>query len=64
MERQRPHTNFPFAEGVGIFFGIVAWDLLVDGHMAPVKAALIAAPCSLVWFGVRCWKEKKHGKHH
>ena len=58
MPASRP--KFPLAEGVGIFVGIIAWDLLTDGHMETIKAALIAIPCSLVWFGIRHWKAKTH----
>jgi uncharacterized membrane protein (UPF0136 family) len=57
----RPHTTFPIAEGCGIFFGIVAWDLLTEGHLEIIRAAFIASVCSLVWFGLRCWKARnKH----
>ena len=59
-----PRTTFPIAEGIGIFVGIVAWDLLSDGHMDIAKAALIAAPCSLIWFGIRHWREKTRNKPH
>ena len=60
-----PHTTFPVAEGIGIFVGIVAWDLLADGHIEIIKALLIATPCSLVWFGLRRWREKgKDGDRH
>lgn len=51
------HTTFPIAEGVGIFVGVVAWYLLADGSFEVLRALLIAIPCSLVWFGVRCWKD-------
>ncbi len=54
-----PHTTFPIAEAVGIFVGVVAWYLLADGHIEAVKALLIAAAGSIVWFGLRCWREKK-----
>jgi hypothetical protein len=57
-----PHTTFPVAEGVGIFIGIVAWDLLTDGQLEVIKALIIAAPCALVWFGVRCWKDRTRNK--
>jgi hypothetical protein len=53
-----PHANFPIAEGLGIFVGVVAWDLLADGHLEIIKALLIAVPCSLIWFGFRRWREK------
>jgi len=46
-----PRTRFPIAEGFGIFFGVVAWDLLADGHLEIIRAAFIASVCSLVWFG-------------
>lgn len=54
--------TFPIAEGLGIFVGIVAWDLLTDGRMNLAKALLIAAPCTLAWFAVRYWKEKNKDK--
>ena len=57
-----PRTTFPVAEGVGIFVGIVAWDLLSDGHPNIAKAALIAVPCSLVWFGIRYWRARGNKK--
>jgi len=55
-----PRTTFPMAEGAGIFVGVVAWYLLADGHIEFVKALLIACGCSLVWFGLRCWKNRRH----
>ena len=54
----KPQVTFPVAEGLGIFVGIVAWDLLTDGRMDIAKALLIAAPCTLAWFVVRYWKQK------
>ena len=60
--RPTPRTRFPVAEGVGIFVGIVAWDLLIDGQMNLVKAILIAAPISLAWFAVRYWRAREHDK--
>ncbi len=59
-----PPTTFPVAEGIGIFVGIVAWDLLADGQIEIIKAALIAIPCSLIWFGLRRWRDKPHDKRH
>jgi len=53
-----PLANFPVAEAVGIFVGIVAWDLLSEGRMEIIKALAITAPCSLVWYGIRCWRDK------
>ncbi len=54
--------TFPVAEGLGIFVGIVAWDLLTDGRVDIAKALLIAAPCTLAWFAVRYWKQKTKDK--
>ena len=51
-----PRPPFPVAEGVGIFIGVVAWDLLAEGHMDVAKAAAIAIPCSLLWYALRCWR--------
>jgi hypothetical protein len=53
---------FPVAEGLGIFFGVIGWDLLSDGHLEVVKAALVAAPATLAWFGLRCWNERNRDK--
>ena len=47
------------AEGVGIFVGVVAWYLLAEGHIEVIRALLIAGGCSLVWFGLRCWKNRR-----
>jgi hypothetical protein len=52
-------AKFPLAEGIGIFVGIVAWDLLIEGTPDLLKALLIAVPCSLVWYGVRRWKWRR-----
>lgn len=54
--------TFPVAEGLGIFVGIVAWDLLTDGRMDIAKALLIAAPCTLAWFAVRYLRQKLKDK--
>lgn len=51
-------TTFPLAEGIGIFVGIIAWDLLSEGRTEVLKALLISVPCTLAWFAVRCWKQK------
>ncbi len=55
-------VTFPLSEGIGVFIGVVAWDLLADGHMDIYKALLIAAPVTLGWFGVRCWKARSADK--
>lgn len=59
-----PRATFPMAEGVGIFVGVVAWHLLADGQIEAIRALLIAAGCSLVWFGLRCWKNWRHQAPH
>jgi hypothetical protein len=59
-----PHTTFPVAEGIGIFVGIVAWNLLADGHLEIIKAGAIAISCAVVWYGLRCWRDRPHNKHH
>ena len=58
-----PRTIFPLAEGLGIFVGVVAWDLLTEGNLEIIRAAFIASVCSLVWFGWRCWKNKTRNKY-
>ena len=58
-----PHTTFPVAESIGIFVGIVAWDLFNNGQIEFIKALLIAGPCSLIWYGLRYWKAKVRNKH-
>jgi hypothetical protein len=57
-----PRVSFPIAEGVGVFVGVVAWDVLADGHPEVIKATLIAGICSFVWFAFRCIKEKNRNK--
>ena len=58
------HTAFPIAEGLGIFVGVVGWDLLSEGHLELVKAALIAAPATLVWYALRWWYERRNDNNH
>ena len=58
----KPQVTFPVAEGVGIFVGIVAWDLLTDGRVDIAKALLIATPCTIAWFGIRYWKHRDKDK--
>ena len=55
-------SRFPLAEGVGIFIGVLAWDLLRDGYIDITRALIIAAPCSLAWFGLRCWRDRRRDK--
>jgi hypothetical protein len=46
-------------KGIGIFVGIVAWDVLSAGEMELLKASsLIAAAAALAWYGVRCWPRR------
>lgn len=58
------HTTFPVSEGIGIFVGIVAWDLITEGQMDAGKAAIIAACCSVAWFGVRCLRDWMRNRRH
>lgn len=51
--------RFPIAEGLGVFVGVAAWDLLAEGRLDAPKALLIAVACSLVWYGVRCWRARR-----
>ena len=55
-------TAFPVCETIGFFIGIVAWDLLAEGRIEIIKALIITAPCSLVWYGARYWFEQVRGK--
>ncbi|HRL77307.1 MAG TPA: hypothetical protein PK440_18195 [Candidatus Accumulibacter phosphatis] len=57
-----PSEPFPVSEGLGLFVGIVAWDLLSGGQMDLLKAALIAAAGALTWYAVRCWRARNRGK--
>ena len=63
--RQSPSTvtpvrrsRFPVAEGMGIFLGVIAWDLLSEGYVDLTKALIVTAPVSLGWFALRCWKDR------
>ena len=57
-------ATFPLSEGIGVFIGIIAWDLLADGHMDIFKALFIAAPVTLVWYGARCWHARSDNKRN
>ena len=46
--------RFPLAEGACLFIGILAWDLLSEGRLNPIKALSIAIPATLVWYAIRC----------
>ena len=59
-----PRTTFPIAEGLGLFIGIVAWDLLANGHIEIVKAVLITVPATVVWFVLRFWKNRTRNRRH
>jgi hypothetical protein len=56
--------KFPLAEGIGIFIGILAWDLLSEGRLSPLKALLIAVPCARVWYAIRCWRRGTRKLRH
>jgi hypothetical protein len=56
--------KFPLAEGIGIFVGILAWDLLSEGRPDLLKALLIAVPCTLAWYAIRCWKHGTQKLRH
>ena len=45
--------RFPLAEGIGIFIGVAAWDLLTAGELQWLKALLAGAAGALVWYGAR-----------
>lgn len=51
--------HFPVAEGLGVFVGVAAWDLLAEGQLDAPRALLIALACSLVWYGVRRWRARR-----
>ena len=53
-----PHSNFPIAEGVGVFIGIAAYDLLTDGRMDILKSLSIAIPAAIVWYAFRLLKDR------
>jgi len=55
---------FPIAEGIGIFFGVAAWDVLSAGEMALIKAALIAAGGAVSIFAFRWLQTKLRDKQH
>lgn len=43
---------------MGVFLGVIAWDLLTDGYVEVDRAFFIAVPVSLLWFGFRHWKSR------
>jgi hypothetical protein len=51
-----PPQPFPITEGIGIFIGIVAWDVLSIGEVPLLKASIIACIGALIWYGARCWR--------
>lgn len=55
----RTPTKFPFIEGVGVFIGVLGWDLLSEGHLEIGRALMIAVPFTLVWFALRYWRQNK-----
>ena len=53
---------FPLAEGIGIFVGVIAWNLLSEGYVGIDKAFFIAVPVTLLWFAWRCRKNRTRNK--
>ncbi|MBK5912942.1 hypothetical protein [Rhodocyclus purpureus] len=51
--------EFPVAEGFGIFIGVVAWELLVEGRIDFAKGLTIAIPITLASFAFRCWRARR-----
>lgn len=51
---------FPTTEGIGIFVGIVAWDVLGSGEAALLKASLLAGAGMLALYGYRCRQARRH----
>ena len=62
MKSPQARTAFPLAEGVGIFVGIASWYLLSDGQLAIAKSLAVATPLTLLWYGLRCWKNRSRNK--
>ena len=58
-----PPQPIPYAEGIGIFLGIVGWDVLTAGEVELLKASVIAAAAALAWYGVRCWRASRDKRH-
>lgn len=48
----------PITEGIAVFIGVAAWDLLSEGRLDAAKALLIAGSCTLVWYAIRCWRDR------
>jgi len=46
-------VRFPLAEGIGVFLGVAAWDLLTAGEAHFLKAALLGAGGAIVWYAAR-----------
>lgn len=53
--------RFPVAEGIGIFIGVAAWELLTVGELKLLEALLAGAAGALVWFGVRSLRRRTRG---
>ncbi len=58
----QPQVPFPLAEGLGIFFGIAAWDVLSVGTVDLLTAGLLSAGAAGVWYGARCWLAHRRRK--
>lgn len=59
MSAPSPPSHFPTAEGIGVFVGVAAWDLLAAGRLDVGKALLVALGCSLVWYAIRRWRARR-----
>lgn len=64
MQTMSKPSDFPTAEGIGVFVGVAAWDLLTEGRLDVVKALALAASCALAWYGIRCWRDKRRSDRH
>ncbi len=42
----RVPVRFPVAEGIGIFIGVAAWELLTVGELKLLEALLAGAACA------------------
>ena len=53
---------FPLIEGISIFVGIVAWEMFSDGRAYIARAALIAVIATIIWFGIRYYRNRDSSK--
>ncbi len=57
----RVPVRFPVAEGIGIFIGVAAWELLTVGELKLLEALLAGTAGALVWYGVRSLRSGARG---